>query len=642
MIVISASNLTKSYPTKTIFENVSFKIEKGEKVGLIGNNGSGKTTLFNVITAKESKESGEVFIPNEVNVGYLKQQLSFSSDKTIYQHCLDVFSDLIKLEKEILSLSEKMSDTNLSNKQLEDIMEEYSKKHQEFEDRNGYAYKSEIIGTLVGMGFSTEDFDKKISLLSGGQKARVELSCLLLEKPDLILLDEPTNHLDIKAINFLENFIKNFNGSVLVISHDRYFLDACINKVFLMENHSLKSYNGNYTEFITQRKKEIKIQRHLYKSQQKEIKRQEEIIERLKNQGGSLRKRGISQSRSRQKLLDKIERIEKPFEDMDSINLKFRPRIQSGEDVLQIKDLKKSFNQKEIFKNITFDHYRKDRTAIIGENGVGKTTLFRIILGEMKQDEGSVRIGSSVKIGYFDQEQKSLNTKNTIIDEIWDEYPMMTNYEIRSYLAKFMFYEDDAYRQISELSGGERSRISLLKLMLSDCNFILMDEPTNHLDIDSKENLEDAILDYEGSVLIISHDRYFLNKIALKILDMKANGVDQYLGNYDYYIEKQKELNQIDEAKPKLTQTKIKKEQKKQKIAQKEKRKIKNKIKEMEENLHKIDKEIKELTDLTMKEDFYKDQEFVVETFDKIKKLEEKKEELTENWIELSMIFEEE
>lgn len=641
MVVISASNLKKSYPTKEIFDNVSFKIEKGEKVGLIGNNGSGKTTLFNVITGTDSKDRGEIYIPNDVNVGYLKQQLNLDSHKTIYEYCLAVFDELINLEKEILSLTEKMSDPSLSQDELARVMEVYAQKHQDFEDRNGYSYKSEITGTLVGMGFEPEDFDKEVSVLSGGQKARVELACLLLQKPDLILLDEPTNHLDIKAINFLENFVKNFNGSVLIISHDRYFLDATINKVFLLENHSLKTYKGNYTEFMTQRKKDLKIQKHMYKSQQKEIKRQEEIIERLKNQGGSLRKRGISQSRSRQKLLDKMERIEKPFEDLDSMNLKFTPRIQSGEDVLTVKDLKKSFDGKEIFKNISFNQYKSDRTAIIGENGVGKTTLFRIIMGDLKADEGSVRLGSSVNIGYFDQEQKSLDTSNTIIDEIWQEYPMMTNFEIRSYLAKFMFYEDDVHREISELSGGERSRISLLKLMLSDCNFILMDEPTNHLDIDSKEILEDAILDYEGSTLIISHDRYFLNKIAVKILDMKDDGIDEYLGNYDYYVEKLKEMNEVDEILPKVTQTKIKKEQKKQRLAQRERRKIKNQISDIEKRIGEVDKEIHDLTMLTVEEDFYKDQDKVKETFDKIKSLEDEKQELSDSWLELSMTLEE-
>ncbi|MDD7306437.1 MAG: ABC-F family ATP-binding cassette domain-containing protein [Peptoniphilaceae bacterium] len=641
MVVISVSNLKKSYPTKEIFDNVSFKIEKGEKVGLIGNNGSGKTTLFNVITGRDKKDSGEIYIPNEVKVGYLTQQLSLDSKKTIYQYCLAVFDNLISLEKEILDLTEKMSDPSLSEKELNKLMEVYAQKHQEFEDKNGYSYKSEITGTLIGMGFEPDDFDKEISILSGGQKARVELALLLLQKPDLILLDEPTNHLDIKAINFLENFVKNFSGSALIISHDRYFLDATIDKVYHLENNKLKTYKGNYTEFISQRKKELKVLKHTYKSQQKEIKRQEEIIERLKNQGGSLRKRGIAQSRSRQKLLDKMERVDKPFEESDSMNLKFTPRIQSGEDVLQVKDLKKSFDGKEIFKNISFSQYKKDRTAIIGENGIGKTTLFKIIMGELKADEGSLKLGSSVNIGYFDQEQKSLNTSNTIFEEISKAYPKLTNYQIRSYLAKFMFYADDVYRLINELSGGERARISLLKLMLSDCNFILMDEPTNHLDIDSKEILEDAILDYEGSVLIISHDRYFLNKVAVKILEMRNDGMDEYLGNYDYYVKKIKEKNQDEENFPTVSQTKLKKDQKKQKMAQKEIRKAKNKLKAIEESLEKIEEEINDLTMLTVKEDFYKDQDFVVETFDKLKSLEEKKQELSDTWLEMSLSLEE-
>jgi ATP-binding cassette subfamily F protein 3 len=640
MVVISASNLKKSYPTKDIFDNVSFKIEKGEKVGLIGNNGSGKTTLFNILTGNLSKDSGEIYISNDVNVGYLKQQLGLDSSKTIYDYCLHVFDDVIKLEEELRSLEKEMANPDISQENLERVMDEYTRKNQIFEDKNGYGYKSEIVGTLIGMGFERKDFDKKISTLSGGQKARVELACLLLEKADLILLDEPTNHLDINAINFLENFVKNFKGSVIIISHDRYFLDATINKVFFMENKSMKVYDGNYTEFMKKRKRDLEIQRHMYKSQQKEIKRQEEIIERLKNQGGSKRKRGISQSRSRQKLLDKMERIEKPHEDLDTMNLKFTPRIQSGEDVLKVRNLKKSFNHKEIFKNISFDQYRTDRTAIIGENGVGKTTLFKLILKELQPDEGEIRLGSSVKIGYFDQEQRSLNTENTIIDEIWEAYPMLTNFQVRSYLAKFMFYEDDVYREISELSGGERARISLLKLMLSDCNFILMDEPTNHLDIDSKEILEDAILDYEGSVLIISHDRYFLNKVAVKILEMKRDGMTEYFGNYDYYVEKLKELTAKDEEVPKQTKTQIKKDLKKERLLQRQRQKIRKEIEKCEEEIFEIDEKIMALTEVTMEENFYENQEKVKETFEKIKSLESRKDSLSHQWLDLSLELE--
>lgn len=641
MVVISASNLKKSYPTKDIFENVSFKIEKGEKVGLIGNNGSGKTTLFNILTQKISKDSGDVFIANDVRVGYLKQQLSLESDRTIYDFCLDVFKDIIKLENELRNLEKEMANPSNSEEKLEKIMEEYGRKNEIFEEKNGYAYKSEISGTLIGMGFQKEDFDKKISTLSGGQKARVELCCLLLEKPDLILLDEPTNHLDIKAIVFLENFIKNFQGSVIVISHDRYFLDSTINKVFLMENGSLSIYSGNYTEFMEKRKKDLQVSMHLFKSQQKEIKRQEEIIERLKNLGGSKRKRGISQSRSRQKLLDKMERVEKPDEDAKQMKIKFTPRIQTGEDILEVRKLKKSFDGEEIFNNVSFNQYKSDRTAIIGENGVGKTTLFRIILGEEKEDSGSIKLGMSVKPGYFDQEQKSLDLENTIFGEISDTYPNLTNFQIRSYLAKFLFFVDDIERPIKELSGGERSRVSLLKLMLSDCNFILMDEPTNHLDIDSKEILEDAILDYEGSVLIISHDRYFLNKIAVKILDMKSDGMDEYLGNYDYMLEKIKERSQSEEEKSSITKTKFKKDQKKEKEEQKEKTKIKTSLNKMEKEIEELEEKINKLSRDSLEEGFYDNQDRVNEVFEKMRILEEKKGKLSEDWLALSLELEE-
>lgn len=639
MIVASVSNLKKSYPTEEVFENISFTINKGDKIGLIGNNGSGKSTLFNILSGEISKDEGSIHIPNDVRLGYLKQQIGLDSDKSIYDYCLDVFKDLIEIEKNIRSLEIKMSEEKDPQK-LDELMSRYQFLSDKFEKEDGYSYKSEIRGTLIGMGFSEDEFDKKISELSGGQKARVELACLLLEKADLILLDEPTNHLDIKAINFLENFVKNFKGSVIVISHDRYFLDATVSSIFLLENKSLTIYKGDYTFFMNQRKKDLKIQNHLYKSQQKEIKRQEEIIDRLKNLGGSKRKRGISQSRSRKKLLDKMDRIEKPIDNSESINIKFSPRIQSGVDVLKVKDLEKSYDKK-IFENISFDIYRNDRVAIIGENGVGKTTLFKIIMAKEKKDEGKVVLGSSVKIGYFDQEQKSLNLENSIFDEIRDSYPDLSNFQIRSYLAKIMFYEDDIEKPIKDLSGGQRARISLLKLMLSDSNFILMDEPTNHLDIDSKEALEDALLAYEGTVLVISHDRYFLNKIAVKILDMQQDQMKEYLGNYNYYVEKIKEELMEDEKKPNKTKTQIKKEEKKIKLQKSEIRKIKNEIQKLEKELNTIDNKIYKLTEESLKEGFYDDKEKVIKTFDDIKNLENRKQRLQDKWLDLSLEIEE-
>ena len=639
MNLLTASNLTKTYPLKDIFENVSFKIEKGDKAGLIGANGAGKTTLFNILTGELSPDSGDIYIAGDVKIGYLKQILSLDTDMTIYEFILGVFDEMIMLEKEMRELELKMAEETDPDK-LDSIMHTYALKSEEFSSKNGYAIKSEIEGTLTAMGFEKKDFDKNISELSGGQKARVELCHLLLEKPDLILLDEPTNHLDIGAIRFLENFIKNYKGSVIVISHDRYFLDNTVNKILMMENGKLNTYNGNYTSFMTQRKKDLEVRIHQYKSQQKEIERQEEIIDRLKNLGGSKRKRGISQSRSRQKLLDKMVKIDKPVELRDTMSLKFTPRIQSGVDVLKIRELSKSFSYEEIFRNITLDLYRQERCAIIGENGVGKTTLFRIIMGEENKDSGEVRIGSSVNIGYFDQEQKSLDLDNTMFEEISKAYPMLTNFEIRSYLAKFMFYEDDVNRLVGELSGGERARISLLKLMISDTNFILMDEPTNHLDIDSKEILEDAILDYEGTVLIISHDRYFLNKIATKIYDMKKDGMDEYLGNYSYYEEKLRENSLEDVKESTQTKTQIKKQRQKENIKRSEIKKIKAEIRNIENKMEEIDLEIERLTNESLAEGFYDDQDRVQETFSKIKQLEEKKEKLDQDWLELSLKIE--
>lgn len=640
MNVISVSNLAKEYPGKEIFSGLSFNLEKGDKAGLVGINGAGKSTLFNILTGNLRADEGKIFIPQEVKVGYLEQILSIDSHMTIYEYCLAIFDDMIRLEEEIRELEKKMSQEK-DDEKLAQIMDEYTKKSDLFHQKNGYAIKSELEGTLTAMGFDREDFDKEISVLSGGQKARVELAGLLLEKPDLLLLDEPTNHLDIKAINFLETFIKNYQGTVIIISHDRYFLDATVNKMMVLEYGRLTSYNGNYTSFMTQRKKDRDVYLHQYKSQQKEIERQEEIIDRLKNLGGSKRKRGISQSRSRQKLLDKMEKMEKPIELQDTMSLKFSPRIQSGMDVLKVDKLAKSFDYREIFKNISFDIYRNERAAIIGDNGVGKTTLFKIILKEKMPDAGNVKLGQSVNIGYFDQEQKSLNLENTIFDEIREAYPRLTNFEIRSYLAKFMFYDDDVFREISELSGGERARISLLKLMISDCNFILMDEPTNHLDIDSKEILEDAILDFEGTLLIISHDRYFLNKIASKILDMKNDQIDLYLGNYDYYREKLREASLTDEERQVVSKTQIKKERKKEKLKKSEIKAKKNKIRDIEREMKETDLLIKDLTKESMAEGFYNDQDRVAQVFKEIKDLEEKRDDLDEVWLDLNLELEE-
>lgn len=641
MAVLSVSDLKKAYPTKEIFERVSFQIEKREKVGLIGQNGSGKTTLFNVLTNKISFDEGKIFIPADVTVGYLKQQTDFESEMTVYDYCKKIFSKLLKIQKDIEELSKEMASLNISQEKLEEIMQEYQKKTDFFEKHNGYAINSEIIGTLKGLGFSDDEINKKISQLSGGQKARVSLAYLMLEKPDLILMDEPTNHLDMKAVNFLENFIRNFSGAVIVISHDRYFLDNTTTKTLFMTANSLNVYNGNYTYFKEQRKKELEILNHQYKNQQKEIERQKEIIERFKNLGGSKRKRGISQSKSRQKLLDKMKVMEKPQDDDRKISIRFKPRIVSGMDVLKAENLAKSYGNGNIFENLNFEIFRGERVALIGDNGVGKSTIFNIISGIINDYTGKITTGESVKIGYFDQEQKNLDLENTVVDEIRREYPKLTIFQIRSYLAKFMFKSEDVFRQIKELSGGEKARISLLKIMLSDANLILMDEPTNHLDISSKEILEDAILAYEGTVLYISHDRYFINRTATKVLYMENDHIEEYLGNFDYFIQKKNELEETEDITNKKTKTQIIKDRKKEKEKQKEISLIKKEVKRVEEKISKIEEEIKNLSLLTYDENFYEDKDNAKDILQKISKFQQEKEILFEKWMEISEKLEE-
>lgn len=634
MIILSLSNVSKYYGANEILKDISFSVEDKEKIGLIGLNGSGKTTLFNILANELSRDSGDIYIRKGLKIGYLKQHTSISSQETIYEECLKVFKPLIQMEKALRELENKISEESKNGQtdNLDSLMKEYAHMLEKFNELNGYGYKSEIKGVLKGLGFSEEDMDKKIDILSGGQKARVSLAKLLLTKPDLILLDEPTNHLDIEATEWLESYIRDYDGAVIIISHDRYFLDKVVSKIFHLENKRLKVYNTNYSGFMKQRKKELEVLKRQYENQQKEIKRQEEIIRRFSNYGD---RRYIRQAQSRQKLLDKMKLVKEASIDSKKVKITFEPKTISGKQVLTVENIGKSFDDNKLLKDINFNVYRGEKVGLIGPNGIGKTTLFKIILKELTPDEGHVILGHGVNVAYFDQEQANLNLDNTVIDEIWDEYPKLDHYTLRTLLSRFLFIGDDIFKEISQLSGGERARLSLLKLMLSKANFLLMDEPTNHLDIDSKEVLEDALIDYTGTLLVISHDRYFLNKVCDKILELSKEGIKEYLGNYDYYIEKKNETR-VEEEEEYKTKTQITKERKKEKERLLLEKKKKKEIKDLEKAIEKKEMEIANLDQKLCEPNLYEEPEKIVQLTKERESLQKELDLLYEKWLQLT------
>jgi len=633
VLVLSASNITKSYVDKKILENISFFVEEKDKIGLLGLNGAGKTTLFEIISGNVEPDSGEIFIKSTMKIGYLKQHTKVDSDLTMYEECLTVFEDLIKMEERIHSLAELISEkSNAGDDSYESNLKEYGTLLEEFNSRNGYGFKSEIKGVLKGLGFTDEDFDKSVNILSGGQKSRLALAKMLLEKPDILLLDEPTNHLDIESIEWLENFIKDYDKALLLISHDRYFLDKVVNRVFYLENRNIYIYNTNYTKFMEQRKRDLEILKKQYEDQQKEIKRQTEIIERYMQYGDE---RYIKQARSRQKMLEKMKVIDK-IETNKKLSLSFEPSVVSGRDVLLAEKITKSFDGETLFKDISLSIYRGEKVGLIGPNGIGKTTLFKILLGKMPFDGGEISLGKNVVTGYFDQEMAQLSDEKTVIDEIWDAYPYLNHYQVRSYLSRFLFIGDDLFKEVSTLSGGEKARLSLLKLMLSNANFLLMDEPTNHLDIDSKEVLEDALNMYSGTVFVISHDRYFLNQIATKIYELTQDGIFEYLGNYDYYLEKKKELNEEEPVEEEKTKTQIKLEKKKEKELIQREREQRERQKSLEKTILELEQKLNEIDLILADPKTYEDHEKALEISKKRDDVEEKLNELYDKWMDLS------
>ncbi|WP_313757973.1 ABC-F family ATP-binding cassette domain-containing protein [Tissierella sp.] len=635
MLVLSCSNIIKTYVIDTILDCLSFTVEDGDKIGVIGLNGSGKTTLFNILSGEIHQDSGEIYIQKDIKIGYLKQHTKIESNKNVFDECLEVFLPLIKMEENLRELEHKISleSEKGTTEKLNILMDEYAHMSEEFLSLNGYGYKSEIKGTLKGLGFNDEDLEKQVNILSGGQKSRLSLAKLLLEKPDILLLDEPTNHLDIDAIEWLEKFLKDYKGAALIISHDRYFLDNVVNRIFHLENLKLNIYNTNYTNFMARRKKELELYKKHFEDQQKEIKRQEEIIQRFKAYGGE-RYHGLAQSR--QKMLDKMKLLPKPQSDQKKARIKFEPKIKSGRDVLQVENLEKSFGDLKLLKDIHFNIYRGEKVGLIGANGIGKTTLFKIILGQISKDNGDITLGHHVVSGYFDQEMDRLNLNKTIIDEIWDENPNFDHYQVRTILSQFMFIGDDIFKEISDLSGGEKGRLSLLKLMLSNANFLLMDEPTNHLDIDSKEVLEESILDYEGTLFVISHDRYFLNRVTDKILELTVDGIKEYLGNYDYYLEKKNEIIYVENEDDGKTKTQIKLEKRKEKELIQEERAKKKKIVNLEEKINEEECKLEELDNLLCNPLIYEEPEKIVELTKKRETIQLTLDELYNEWILLT------
>ena len=585
-MVLACQNISKAYGVTEILNHINFHIEAKEKLAIVGINGAGKSTLLKIIMNEEEADEGQVVIGKDITVGYLAQHQNSYYDKTIYEELLSVKQDVIDLQEQIRQLEQDMK--HLEGAELEDALERYTRMNHTFEMQDGYAFESQITGILKGLGFEESEFNRPVSELSGGQKTRVSLGRLLLSRPDIILLDEPTNHLDLNSIAWLEGYLRGYDGAVIIVSHDRYFLDKIVTKVIEIENTQATIYHGNYS-YYAQKREEVRLSKYrAYMNQQAEIKHQEEVIAKLKQFN---REKSIKRAESREKMLDKMERLEKPQEIHDEMRLTLTPDVESGNDVLLVEGLSKSFDGKTIFSNVNIDIKRGERVALIGNNGTGKTTILKIINQLLPKDSGKITLGAQVHIGYYDQEHQVLHAEKTIFDELQDAYPQMNNTKVRNVLAAFLFTGEDVFKKIADLSGGERGRVSLAKLMLSTANFLILDEPTNHLDITSKEILENALNNYAGTILYVSHDRYFINQTATRILDLSPNGITSYIGNYDYYIEQQLVSTAQSEEKAAVVkeETETKKDWKRSKEEQARERKRQNDIKKTETRIEELE-----------------------------------------------------
>ena len=589
-MILACQNISKAFGTNEILKDASFHIEEREKAALVGINGAGKSTLFKIIVGEMTADTGEVILSKGKTLGYLAQHQDLTGDLTIYEEVLQAKQDLIRMEERLRALEEEMK--HEQGERLEELMNTYTRLSHTFELENGYAYRSEVVGVLKGLGFEPEEFEKKVSTLSGGQKTRVALGRLLLTKPDVILLDEPTNHLDMESIAWLEGYLLNYSGAVFIVSHDRYFLDRVVTKIVEIDAGKVTTFEGNYSAYSQKKAMLREAAYHAWMNQQQEIRHQEEVIAKLKSFN---REKSIRRAESREKMLDKMEVLEKPSEVRADMRIRLEPRVTSGNDVLRVSNLSKSFPGQPLFSDLNFEIRRGERVAIIGNNGTGKTTILKILNGVVAPDGGQIELGTKVQIGYYDQEHQVLHMDKTIFQEISDTYPYLTNTEIRNVLAAFLFTEDDVFQPIHTLSGGERGRISLAKLMLSNANFLILDEPTNHLDIVSKEILEQALKDYSGTVLYVSHDRYFINQTATRILELTNQQLVNYIGNYDYYLEKKEELTSIyapsaaADNVEKPAQSAVKLDWKTQKEEQARQRKRENDLKKTEARIEELE-----------------------------------------------------
>ncbi len=601
-MILSCQNISKAFVENQVLKNVSFHIEDHEKAAIVGINGAGKTTLLRIIVGEMTPDDGQVVLARDKTLGYLAQNSTVDTSHTIYEELLSVKADLLRLEEKIRECENNMK--HAEGDALEDLMKQYTSLTHAFETGGGYLYRSELVGVLKGLGFTEDEFSKPVATLSGGQKTRVALGRLLLQNPDLIILDEPTNHLDMNSIAWLETYLLNYKGAVLIVSHDRYFLDRIAGKVIEIDQSKATTFMGNYSDYAV-KKEQLRVAAwNAYMNQQREIKHQEEVIEKLKSFN---REKSIKRAESREKMLDKIEVIEKPSEVRTDMKLTLTPRILSGNDVLTVEHLAKSFDSHKLFTDVNFEIKRGEHVAIIGDNGSGKTTLLKILNGLVPADQGTFRLGSNVEIGYYDQEHHVLHSDKTLFEEISDDYPYLNNTQIRNVLAAFLFTGEDVFKRISDLSGGERGRVSLAKLVLSNANFLILDEPTNHLDIMSKEILEDALNGYEGTILYVSHDRYFINRTAHRILDLTEGQFVSYVGNYDYYLEKHDTVMAAIEASTpqsadadntaatKAAESEVKLDWKAQKEEQARLRKKENDLKKCEEKIAELETRISEI-----------------------------------------------